>query len=146
MAAVRRPTARRIRPARRRGGWSTATGGGNIFRRQRHIRHGRYEFGFDLGDLGLHRLAPADGSFNRDVRIGLQHAVERGKGGSIDPLAKRPVLGIAFLEGIADRFLDGVQASSLCAFALIVSRSRPINQRAAGDLAGASRAISAFFA
>ena len=78
------------------------------------IGNRRQEFGFDLGDLGLHRLAALDGDFHRHVRIGLEDAVQRGEGRAVDPLAKRPVLGIAFLEGVADRFFDRVQANSLC--------------------------------
>ena len=107
--------------------------GGCIFRRWGNIGNRGQELGFDLGDFCLHRLAALDCGFDRQVGIGLEDAVKRGESRSIDPLAKRPVLGIALLEGVADRFFDRVQAGSLCTFAhiaMIVSRRRPINQRA----------------
>ena len=62
-------------------------------------------------------------------------AVERGEGRPVDLLAKRPVLGIPLLEGVADRFFDRIQTVFPIAAvrALIVSRSRPIRQRLAAQ-------------
>ncbi len=74
---------------------------------------GRQEFRFDLGNPGLHRLAPLDRGFDGNARIGLERTVERGKGRPVDFLAKRAVFSIAFGKGVPDRFFDRVQAMLL---------------------------------
>ena len=96
-------------------------------------RHGRQEFRFDLGDLGLHGLAALDRHLDGDARIGQQRAVECGESRAIDPLAERAVVGVAFFEGVADRLFDRVQIAFLPPGGhklLMVSRRRAINQRA----------------
>ena len=73
-------------------------------------------------------------AFNGQIRMRLHGAVKRGECLPIDLLAERPVLGISFFEGVADRPFDRVQTvfpvgNSLQL--LIVSRSGGINQRLA---------------
>ncbi len=69
----------------------------------------RNELRLDFGDLGLHHLAAVDRGFDRQVRIGLQGAVERRECLAVDGFAKRLVLGVAPVKGAPDRFLDRIQ-------------------------------------
>ena len=95
---------------------ASLAGGSDARRRRRGAdgrRHGRNELGLDLGDLGLQVAAPLGGDFGREIRISLQRALERGEGRPVDLFTKGAIVGIALLEGAADRLFDHIQSQIL---------------------------------